>query len=116
VRIAPDRGELQRRRCLEALALFQDDPTRVSAVPAERFLDVRNVMWLMAAMLFVRGPAPAAPAALGGRLLRSGGRLARMDRVVALRIPPRLLVAAITIAAAVGTFLQYGRITGREAG
>lgn len=88
----------------------------MSAVPAERFLDVRNVMWLMAAMLFVVAP----------HLLRLPPWVGVFFAVVAgwrawiawsaLRVPPRMLVAAITLAASVGTFLQYGRITGREAG
>jgi transglutaminase-like putative cysteine protease len=79
-------------------------------------LDVRNVMWLLAAMSFVVAP-----------------HLARLPQWVtiffsvviawrawiawsALRSPPRLLMWAITVAAAVGTFLTYGRIFGREAG
>jgi transglutaminase-like putative cysteine protease len=88
----------------------------VSTLPAPHFLDVRNVMWLMVAMMFVVAP----------HLLRLPSWVGIFFVVVvawrawiswaALRIPPRMLVAAITVAAAVGTFLQYGRITGREAG
>jgi protein-glutamine gamma-glutamyltransferase len=88
----------------------------MSAVLAERFLDVRNMMWLIVAMSFVVAP----------HLLRLPSWVGIFFGVVAawrawiswaaLRIPNRLLVAAITVAAVIGTFLQYGRITGREAG
>jgi transglutaminase-like putative cysteine protease len=88
----------------------------VSTVPAERFLDVRNVMWLMAAMIFVVAPHMLRlPSWVGVFFLVIVGWRAWISWA-ALRIPPRLLVAAITVAAAVGTYLQYGRITGREAG
>jgi transglutaminase-like putative cysteine protease len=79
-------------------------------------LDIRNVGWLLASMLFVVAP----------HLLRLPYWVGIFFVVVvgwrawiswsAIRFPPRLVVAAITIAAAVGTFLQYGRITGREGG
>lgn len=79
-------------------------------------LDIRNVMWLLASMLFVVAP----------HLLRLPSWVGIFFVVVvgwrawiswsAIRFPPRLVVAAITIAATVGTFLQYGRITGREGG
>jgi transglutaminase-like putative cysteine protease len=79
-------------------------------------LDIRNVLWLLAAMLFVVAP----------HLERLPNWVAIFFVVVlgwrawiswfAIRFPPRAVVAAITIAATVGTFLQYGRITGREGG
>lgn len=79
-------------------------------------LDVRNVFWLLAAMLVVVGP----------HLLRLPSWIAVFFGVVlawrawiswsAIRFPSRFVVIAVTIAAAVGTFMQYGRITGREAG
>jgi transglutaminase-like putative cysteine protease len=88
----------------------------MSAVPAERFLDVRNVMWLMAAMAFVVAPhLLRLPSWVGVFFMVVAGWRAWISWA-ALRIPPRSLVAAITVAAAVGTFLEYGRITGREAG
>jgi len=88
----------------------------MSAVPAERFLDVRNVMWLMAAMMFVVAPHMLRlPTWVGVFFVAVAGWRAWIAWS-ALHVPPRLLVAAITIAASVGTFLQYGRITGREAG
>ncbi|HSN22050.1 MAG TPA: DUF3488 and transglutaminase-like domain-containing protein, partial [Usitatibacter sp.] len=79
-------------------------------------LDIRNVLWLLAAMLFVVAP----------HLLRLPYWVGFFFVVVvawrawiswsAIRFPPRAVVAAITIAATVGTFLQFGRITGREGG
>ena len=79
-------------------------------------LDIRNVGWLLASMLFVVAP----------HLLRLPYWVGIFFVVVvawrawiswsAIRFPPRVVVGAITIAAAVGTFLQYGRITGREGG
>ena len=79
-------------------------------------LDIRNVMWLLASMLFVVAP----------HLLRLPYWVGIFFVVVvgwrawiswsAIRFPPRIVVAMITIAATVGTFLQFGRITGREGG
>jgi protein-glutamine gamma-glutamyltransferase len=80
------------------------------------YLDVRNILWLLAGMCFVVGP----------HLLRLPNWVAIFFGVVvgwrawiawyALRTPPRALMWAITIAATVGNFLTYGRIVGREAG
>ena len=88
----------------------------MSAPAYSPHLDIRNVGWLLASMLFVVAP----------HLLRLPYWVGIFFVVVvawrawiswsAIRFPPRLVVAAITIAAAVGTFLQYGRITGREGG
>jgi transglutaminase-like putative cysteine protease len=79
-------------------------------------LDVRNVMWLLAAMLFVVAP----------HLLRLPNWLGIFFVVVvawrawiawyALRSPPRLLMWAITIAAIVGVQVSFGRMVGREGG
>jgi transglutaminase-like putative cysteine protease len=87
----------------------------MSTVP-ESHLDVRNVLWLLAAMTFVVAP----------HMLRLPPWVGLFFIVVvgwrgwiawsALHIPPRALVVAVTIAATVGTFMQYSRITGREAG
>jgi transglutaminase-like putative cysteine protease len=88
----------------------------MSARPYSPHLDIGNVMWLLAAMLFVVAP----------HLLRLPYWVGLFFVVVtgwrawiswsAIRFPPRLVVAAITVAATVGTFLQFGRITGREGG
>ena len=79
-------------------------------------LDVRNVMWLLAAMAFVCGP----------HLVRMPTWVAIFFGVVvgwrawiswaALRAPPRWFMWGLTLAATYGTFLTYGRIFGREAG
>ena len=88
----------------------------MTRLPAPPPLDVKNVMWLLAAMVFVVAP----------HLMRLPSWVGIFFGVVvawrawiawaALRLPPRMLVLLITAAAAVGTFLQYQRITGREAG
>ncbi|HET7729518.1 MAG TPA: DUF3488 and transglutaminase-like domain-containing protein [Usitatibacter sp.] len=79
-------------------------------------LDVRNVMWLLAAITVVVLP----------HLMRLPSWIATFFTVVvgwrawiawyALRTPPRIVMWAITIAAIVGTFLTHGRVVGREAG
>jgi transglutaminase-like putative cysteine protease len=79
-------------------------------------LDVKNVMWLLAAMVFTVGP----------HLLRLPTWVPIFFCVVvawrawiswaALRSPPRWFMWGVTIAATYGTFLTYGRIFGREAG
>lgn len=81
-----------------------------------RQLDVRNVFWLLAAMVFVVCP----------HLLRLPNWLAIFFLAVvawrawiswsALRSPPRPLMWAITILALVGVFVGFGRIVGREGG
>jgi len=79
-------------------------------------LDVRNVLWLIAAMLFVVAPhLVRLPSWVGIFFVAVVGWRAWISWS-ALRFPPRLVVAVITVAVAVGTFLQYGRITGREGG
>ncbi len=79
-------------------------------------LDVRNVLWLLAAMTFVVGP----------HLLRLHNWVGIFFMAVvawrawvswyALRAPPRPLMWAITLAAVVGVFMAFGRLFGREAG
>ena len=79
-------------------------------------LDVRTVMWLLAAMVFVVGP----------HLLRMPNWLGLFFLAVvawrawiswsALRSPPRMLMWAITVLALVGVFMGFGRIVGREGG
>jgi transglutaminase-like putative cysteine protease len=79
-------------------------------------LDIRNVLWLLAAMLFVVAP----------HLLRLPNWLGIFFVTVvawrawigwyALRAPPRPLMWAITGAAIVGVFIAFGRVTGREGG
>ena len=88
----------------------------MSAHPASPHLDVRNVMWLLVAMAFVVAPhlarLPQWVTIFFGVVIAWRAWIAWS----ALRAPPRYVMWAITLAAAVGTFLTYGRITGREAG
>jgi transglutaminase-like putative cysteine protease len=79
-------------------------------------LDVKNVLWLLAAMVFVVGP----------HLLRLPTWVTMFFLVVvawrawislsALRSPPWWFLWLVTFATTYGTFLTYGRIFGREAG
>ena len=86
------------------------------AVPSSPHLDIRNVLWLLAAMAFVIAPhlfrlpywiALFCIAVLGWRAWISWA---------AIRFPSRWLVVLVTLAASVGTFLQYGRLMGRDPG
>jgi transglutaminase-like putative cysteine protease len=86
------------------------------AVPASPHLDMRNVLWLIAAMGFVIAP----------HLMRLPYWVALFCLAVlmwrawigwaAIHFPSRWLVVVITIAATFGTFLQYGRLFGRDPG
>ena len=88
----------------------------MSPVPASPHLDVRNVLWLLAAMVFVVAP----------HLLRLPYWVSVFFLAVlawrawiawaAMHLPSRWVTAALTIAASVATFMQYGRLFGREAG
>jgi transglutaminase-like putative cysteine protease len=88
----------------------------MSSAPASPHLDVRNVLWLLAAMVFVVAP----------HLLRLPYWVAMFFLLVvawrawiawaAMHSPTRLLAGLLTLAASVATFTQYGRIFGREAG
>ena len=79
-------------------------------------LDVRNVLWLLAAMAFVVAPhVPRLPLWVG---LFCAIVVAWRAWIAwaAWHFPARWLVVLITIAATTGTFLTYGRLFGREAG
>ena len=79
-------------------------------------LDVRNVMWLLGAMLIVVAPHMLRlPYWVGIFFVVVVGWRAWISWF-AMHFPPRLVVTAVTIAAAVGTWLQYGRLGGREGG
>ena len=88
----------------------------MSPRPNSPHLDMRNVMWLLAAMAVVVAPhlvrLPQWVTIFFGVVVAWRAWIAWS----ALRSPPRYVMWAITVAAAVGTFLTYGRITGREAG
>ena len=86
------------------------------SVAVSPHLDVRNVMWLLAAMVFVVAP----------HLLRMPYWVSIFFLAIvawrawiawaAIHFPGRFVTAALTIAAAVATYFEYRRIVGREAG
>ena len=79
-------------------------------------LDVRNVMWLLVAMLFVVGPhLLRMPTWVGSLMVAIVGWRAWIAWT-ARRAPSRWIMYAITIVATYGTYLTYQRIFGREAG
>jgi transglutaminase-like putative cysteine protease len=86
------------------------------APQASPYLDVRNVMWLLAAMAFVMAPHFTRMPTWVGIFIGVVVAWRAWISWAAWHFPNRWLVAAITIAATVGTFLTYGRIFGREAG
>jgi transglutaminase-like putative cysteine protease len=88
----------------------------VRSVAASPHLDIRNVMWLMAAMVFVVAPhLLRMPYWVSAFFLAIVGWRAWIAWA-AMHFPPRLVTATLTIAAAAATFLEYRRIVGREAG
>ncbi|MGZ5096805.1 MAG: transglutaminase TgpA family protein [Usitatibacter sp.] len=87
-----------------------------SAKAVSPHLDVRNVMWLLAAMVIVVAPHMLRLPSWVGILFVVVVGWRAWIAWAALRFPPRLLMWALTIAATLGTFQQYGRIFGRESG
>ena len=86
------------------------------ALPASPHLDVRNVMWLLAAMLFVIAPhLPRLPYWVGIFFIAVVGWRGWIAWA-AMRFPSRAFMWTLTFATTLGTFLTYGRIFGREAG
>ena len=86
------------------------------AVPVATPLDVRNVLWLLAAMAFVMAPhVPRLPywiAIFCGVILAWRAWISWS----AWHFPNRWIIVAITIASTVGIWLTYRSIFGREAG
>ena len=83
---------------------------------ASPHLDMRNVMWLLAAMVIVVAPHMLRlPAWVGVMFVVVVGWRAWIAWA-ALRAPPRAFMWALTLAASIGTFATYGRIFGRESG
>ena len=84
--------------------------------PYSPHLDVRNVMWLLGAMLIVVAPHMLRlPYWVGIFFVVVVGWRAWISWS-AMHFPPRAVVLTITVVATVGTYLQFGRIGGREAG
>jgi len=87
----------------------------VKAAPSPH-LDIRNVLWLLAAMVFVVAP----------HLLRMPYWVGTFFLIVvawrawiawtAMRLPSPWVTRGLTVAALLATWLQYGRIFGREPG
>ena len=79
-------------------------------------LDARGVMWLLGAMLFVVAPhllrMPEWVAGFFLAMVAWRGWVAWRAR----HFPMRWLVFLLTLGAIAGTFLQYGRLFGRDAG
>ncbi|MBC8021594.1 MAG: DUF3488 domain-containing transglutaminase family protein, partial [Burkholderiales bacterium] len=79
-------------------------------------LDMRNVMWLLAAMVVVVAPhllrMPTWVSGFFLAIVAWRGWIAWS----AIHFPPRYLTATLTIAAAIATFFQYNRLFGREPG
>lgn len=88
----------------------------MNTTPYSAHLDVRNVLWLLAAMVFVVAPHMERLPYWVGIFFVAIVAWRAWISWAAIHFPSRLLVVAVTLAASVGTFLQYGRITGREAG
>jgi len=88
----------------------------MKAPAASPHLDMRNVMWLLAAMVFVVAPhIPRLPPWVGFFCFAVVAWRAWIAWA-AMHFPSRVVVIALTIAATVGTYFSYGRIVGREAG
>jgi transglutaminase-like putative cysteine protease len=84
--------------------------------PASPYLDVRNVMWLLVAMVFVVAPhllrMPYWVSVFFVAIVAWRGWIAW----AAMHFPPWPVTGTLTIAAAVATYFQYNRIFGREPG
>jgi len=86
------------------------------SLPTSPHLDVRNVMWLLAAMVFVVAPhlirMPYWVAVFFVAIVGWRGWIAW----AAMHFPGRFVTSTLTIAAAIATYFTYTRIVGREAG
>jgi transglutaminase-like putative cysteine protease len=84
--------------------------------PASPHLDVRNVIWLLAAMIFVVAPhIVRLPYWVGVFFLVVVAWRAWIARY-AMFHPSAWITSLLTVVASVATWYQYGRIVGREAG
>ena len=88
----------------------------MSAALPNAALDVRNVMWLLAAMAFVVTPHAFRLPEWVGIFFAVVIAWRAWIAWRAARNPPRWLVLALTVAAVVATLFAYRRITGRDAG
>ncbi|HWH38816.1 MAG TPA: transglutaminaseTgpA domain-containing protein, partial [Usitatibacter sp.] len=88
----------------------------VAAPAASQHLDVRNVMWLIAAMAFVIAPHLGRLPAWVGLFCLAVLMWRAWIGWAAIHFPSVWLMRLITIVACIGTFTQYHRLTGREPG
>ena len=79
-------------------------------------LDVRNVMWLLASMVFVVAPHALRQPEWVGAFFAAVVSWRAWIAWRAARNPPRWLVLVLTVAAVAATLFVYRRLTGREAG
>lgn len=88
----------------------------MNAPAASPYLDVRNVMWLLAAMVIVVAPhITRTPYWVGAFFLALVAWRAWIAWA-ALRHPSRWLMALLTVGATLAVFERYRSISGREAG
>ena len=90
--------------------------TAIALPAASPTLDVRNVLWLLAAMTFVVAPHVARVPAWVSIFCLVVVAWRGWISWSALRFPQRWLVVVLTLGATGATFLSYGRLFGRDAG
>jgi len=105
-------ARLRRRKPAPATAAT---PAVDAALP-NAALDVKNVLWLLAAMLVVVAPHLWRLAEWVGVFFALVVAWRGWIALRAARFPPRWLVISLALAAAVATFLAHGRLMGRDAG
>ena len=88
----------------------------MSAAIPNAALDVRNVLWLLAAMAFVIAPHAMRLPAWVGVFFAVMVAWRAWIAWGAARNPPRWLVLALTTGAVAATVMAYGRLMGRDAG
>jgi protein-glutamine gamma-glutamyltransferase len=79
-------------------------------------LDIRNVLWLLAAMVFVVAPHLLRLPYWVGTLFLAVVAWRGWIAWTAMHLPSRWMMRGFTIAAGLATWMQYGRIFGREPG
>lgn len=88
----------------------------MSAAKPNAALDARGVLWLLGSMLFVVAPhltrMPEWVAAFFVLMVGWRGWVA----LTARRFPARWVILLLTVGAVAGTFVQFGRLFGRDAG
>ncbi len=84
--------------------------------PSSPHLDVRNVMWLLAAMVFVVAPHLLRLPYWVGVFFLAVVAWRAWIAWAAMHLPLRWVTWALTLAGSLATYFQYGRIFGREPG